>query len=130
MGEEFIAILIIALGMLGFYSMINALRREQKAKNRTGSRPAQEDFPPTEKPEPPQKHPTAFMTFESAYKTEKQGWDSRADFHEGEDPCHDGMMPVAAPNAEMQLQTTKPMFDVKELTKGFVIGEILNRRKR
>ena len=46
---------------------------------------------------------------------------------EGDDPCHDDMTPVAFGEAE-----SKPAyaFDAADLAKGFVIGEILNRKRR
>ena len=120
-------LLIILIAFAGFTGMTNALKRAHQ--NRGGTKPSAEKSRAEEPKKPaPKKEQPAFQTFDTAYRTDQKGWDSQMDFHEGEDPCHDDMEPIV-PSAEAE-PGYRSVFRINEIAKGFVIGEILNRRKR
>lgn len=52
------------------------------------------------------------------------------DAPEGTDPCHDGMSPVSsAAGAEPEIRGLNLQFSGNDIVKGFVWGEILNRKR-
>ena len=120
-------LMVILIAFAGFTGMTNALKRAQQ--NRSGAKPdAEKNRAEKLKKTAMKTEQPAFQTFDTTYQADPKGWDSQMDYHEGEDPCHDDMEPIV-PSAEAE-PGYRPVFRVNELAKGFVIGEILNRKKR
>lgn len=122
-------VLIVLVGVFAFASFAKNIQKARQ--NRTWTQPEPEQEQPVkakQQPKPPAARPASFMSFDSAHETDKQGWDSYADFHEGEDPCHDDMEPLRQ-SAPQPAQAASRL-SADELVRGFVIGEILNRKRR
>ena len=64
----------------------------------------------------------------SSFEPEDEGWDSARSFHEGEDPCHDGVSPLSS--AETDSPAAIDYGRARELMRGIVISEVLTRRRR
>ena len=129
MDEALIAFFLLFVVMSGILAFSAAVRTAKQNRKWTGPEPEQQE-PSQAKPkqEKPKVQPPTPPAFETVEPPDRQGWDSSADFHEGEDPCHDDMA-TAAPTPPEPVQS---VFRLKtdELVRGFVIGEILNRKRR
>ena len=60
--------------------------------------------------------------------TKDDGWDSTSAFHEGEDPCHADMEPIASGEIRDEAPKDNPL--AREMLSGIVWSEILTRKKR
>ena len=122
-------ILLIFFGVFAFSGFAAKLRQAQQAAQRQSSEPDREE-PAKKQPATPAAKPAPNNGFSSgfarSYDTDRIGWDSLSEFHEGEDPCHDDMETIAAQAEDPASAHTAEA--AKELMKGFVIGEILARR--
>ena len=124
-------VFVVVIGVFAFASFAKNVQKARQNRTWTQSEPEQAQPAKAEQqPKPPAAQPDkGFMAFDSAHKTDKQGWDSYADFHEGEDPCHDDMQPLSTAEAR-PTEAAMPSDEAKELVRGFVIGEILSRKRR
>ena len=134
--EGLTALLPIALvffGVFAFTGLVSKLKQSQQAgKGKSvGIKPGPEPVygeQPFQTMKSPVSEGASPAPFARSYETDRRGWDSLSEFHEGEDPCHDDMTPIAPETAEQP----KPYADrnAQEIIKGFVIGEILARRRQ
>ena len=122
---------LVFAASIAFAGLSGKLKQRQKQAGRQPgvSFPQESRAPEEESPKPaaPAFDQHHFTTFARPYETDASGWDSGAEFHEGEDPCHDDMETLAPEG----LRASDPAPDPKmqELVRGFVIGEVLSRRK-
>lgn len=122
-------VFVVVIGILAFSSFAKNVQKARQ--NRTWTKQEKEQAPPVkaeQQPKPSAAPIQDFTAFDAARSADDEIWPSRADFHEGEDPCHDDMEPIVA-SAPEPAQTASRL-STDDLVKGFVIGEILNRKRR
>ncbi|MBQ3761163.1 MAG: hypothetical protein II875_04010 [Clostridia bacterium] len=125
--EEFstvLPILLVFVAAAAFAGITGNLKRKAEAQ-RKAARPQQSQTPA--EPSAPTFEPRPSAPFARPYEADAGSWDSRAEFHEGEDPCHDDMDAIAPEELRRSAPEHDPRMD--DLIKGFVIGEVLSRRK-
>ncbi len=125
---DIITLVVLAVAFGSVAVMVKGLRGRGQVKNRVSTDEAPSfDTPASDSAA---KAPQPFTTFSAAYPSDKSSWDSLADHREGEDPCHDDMQTIAATEESEPAAQARPVFSANDLAKGFVIGEILNRKRR
>ncbi|MBR4235678.1 MAG: hypothetical protein IKR85_06410 [Clostridia bacterium] len=133
--EELSSALTLALMLISVFVMtgiLNTIKKTRQAQGgqRQAVKPAQRPAP-AKQPAHPNTAPVyddfSASAFPREHDSDAHGWDSLSEFHEGEDPCHDDMEPVSP----LPTEQAEPSSDLnaKELVRGFVIGEVLARRR-
>ena len=124
---------MVLVGFLVYASFTKNVRNAKQ--NRTWTKAEPEVGPESvsqskteQQPKPSAAPIQGFTAFDAARSADDGIWPSRADFHEGEDPCHDDMEPIVASAPEPAQPASRLSTD--DLVKGFVTGEILNRKRR
>ena len=134
--EGLISMLPIALIFLAGFALtgfVSRLKQAQQASKTEGSDavPGQKENAKEPSPMPTAKtaaENSAPAPFARAYETDRIGWDSQSDFHEGEDPCHDDLEATLPERTDQPASQPEP--HINDLIKGIVIGEVLARRRQ